>query len=219
MDSDVAVALWFGIAGVVISTVALFQTRKANTLSELALLQTEQAKTEDNEARLIDRAASRLEAFESISGSADMALIQKYKTDCSKESDGYYGHFREHNPLEIEVARSRLAKFWKVTIQLYEQKALPGNFFDRGQWLRWGDRYRQLVEPLDVARYYRDGFFEDNGVEYHKADNRPKQHKFLQSQWEGVMRPDERMEDGMEWCVGIEQGIRRRRRTRTTLAP
>ena len=210
MDADVAVALVFGVAGVVISAVALLQTRKANEISKLALLQTEQAKTADHAARLIDRAASRLEAFEGISGSEDMALTQEYKTKHSREPGKYYEHFRLNCPNKIEVARSKLAKFWKVTIQLYEQKALPDNFFERGQWLRWGDRYRQLVEPLDVARYYRDGFFEDNGVEYDKAGNRPKQHRFLQTKWDDVKRPEEVVIDGMVWCVKIEKEIRPR---------
>lgn len=120
----------------------------------------------------------------------------------------YYTHFRQNCPRDIEVARSRLAKFWKVTIHLYEQGALPERVFTRGQWLRWGDRYRQLVEPLDVARYYRDGFFVDNQVEYDKAYNRPKQHRFLQKKWEDVKRPEEEMFDGMKWCVEVEQNLR-----------
>lgn len=111
MDADVAVALAFGIAGVVISAVALLQTRRANQLSAHALLQTQQAKTADHEARLIDRAASRLEAFESISGSEDMALIERYRAEHSGEFGGYYAHFRQHSPLIVEVARSKLAKF------------------------------------------------------------------------------------------------------------
>ena len=194
MDADVGVALAFGILGVV--------------LSAISLLQTQLAKTADHTARRIDRAASRLEAFENISGSEDMARIQEYKTQHSGDSGQYYAHFRRECPREIEVARSRLAKFWKLTIQLYEEKALPDNFFDRtGQWLRWGDRYRQLVEPLDVARYYRDGFFEDNQKEYNEAKNRPKQHRFLEEKWKAVKRPDEKVIDGMDWCVKIEQEL------------
>lgn len=210
MDADVAVALGFGIAGVAISVVALRQTLKANKISELALLHTQQAKIADHTARLIDRAATRLEAFEGISGSEAMALIQEYKAEHDGKFGKYYLHFRRHCPHHIEVARSRLAKFWKVTIQLWEQKALPDGFFARGQWLRWGDRYRQLVEPLDVARYYRDGFFEENQVEYDEARNRPKQHRFLQQEWENVKRDDEEVKDGMLWCVEIEKNQRAR---------
>ena len=195
MDADVAVALAFGILGMIFSAISL--------------LQTQHAKTADHKDRRIDRAASRLEAFESISGSEDMVRIQKYKDEHKNDPDGYYWHFRQERPPEIEVARSRLAKFWKLTIQMYKEKALPDDFFNRkGEWLRWGDRYRQLVEPLDVARYYLDGFFEDNQKEYNMATNRPKQHRFLQEKWKLSMRPNERVIDGMDWCVEIEKKLR-----------
>ena len=161
MDPDVAVSLAIGIVGVVLSAFALFQTQRA--------------KAAGYRARLIDRAASRLEAFEGVSGSEDMARIPEYKMKQIREPGRYHAHFRQNSPLDIEVARSRLAKFRKVTIHLYEKKAaLSDGVLDRGQWLRWGDRYRQLVELLDVARYYRDGFFAENHVEYHEADNLQK---------------------------------------------
>lgn len=195
MDTDVALALSFGVLGVVLSAVSLLQSQRAQTA--------------DHTARRIDRAALRLEAFEGISGSEDMALIQRYKTEHSGTVGGYYAHFRRDGRPDVEVARSKLAKFWKVTIQLYEQKALTDTFFDRrGPWLRWGDRYRQLVEPLDVARYYREGFFEENQAEYDKASNRPRQHRFLQEEWERCKRPHEETADAMVWCVEIEKNLR-----------
>ena len=113
-----------------------------------------------------------------------MALIQEYKAEHDGKFGGYYGHFRRNCPHGIEVARSRLAKFWTVTIQLYKKIGATGQLFRQmSMAARWGDRYRQLVEPLDVARYYRDGFFADNQVEYDGAGNRPKQHGFLQRNW------------------------------------
>ena len=114
MGPDVAVFLVIGIVGVVLSAFALFQTQRA--------------KAADHRARLIDRANSRLEAFEGVSGSEDMARIQEYKMNRIREPGHYYAHFRQNSPLDIEVARSRLAKFWKVTVHLYEQKAVPDGF-------------------------------------------------------------------------------------------
>ena len=197
MDADVAVALGLGIVGVMISVVALLETRRANKA--------------DYEARKIDRAASRLEAFEGIHGSEDMALIQEYKTKHGER--GYYEHFRRNfghdkDIARIEVARSRLAKFWKSTIHLYEQQALPDNFLERGDWLRWGDRYRQLVEPLDVARYYREGFFDENQKEYDQVKNRPRQYRFLLEKWEQKKDPDEEVKMLMTRFVEIEKTLR-----------
>lgn len=195
MELEVQFALGFGIVGAIISIMALFQTQYS--------------RKSDHQARLIDRAASRLETFESISGSQDMVTIERYKEKHKKERGGYYKHVRVHNPEEIEVARCKLAKFWKITIQLYSEKALPAEFFERGNWLRWGDRYRQLVEPLDIARYYRDKFFEANGeVEYEKAKNRPSQHRFLEDRWESVKREEESVLDSMTKYVEMEQRLR-----------
>lgn len=195
MELEVELALAFGVVGAVLSAIALFQTQYS--------------RSGDHKAQLIDRAASRLEAFENISGSQDMVLIERYKAEHKDDPGGYYAHFRKHNPYDIEVARSRLARFWKITIQLYRDKALPVEFFERGNWLRWGDRYRQLVEPLDVARYYRDKFFEDNkGVEYDEAKNRPSQHRFLEDRWKNVKQEKEAVIDSMKYCVEQEQALR-----------
>ena len=51
-----------------------------------------------------------------------------------------------------------MAKFWNGAIHPHEHRELPADVFERGYWLWWGDRYRPLVKPFDVARYNQDDF-------------------------------------------------------------
>lgn len=78
-------ALALGVAGGPILAVALLQTREASKIISVALLQMQQAKTADHDALLIDTVTSRLKAFERISGSEGMVLIEQHNTDISSE--------------------------------------------------------------------------------------------------------------------------------------
>jgi Enhanced disease susceptibility 1 protein EP domain len=48
--------------------------------------------------------------------------------------------------------------FWSEVIKLFESGELPPTFF-QGGWFYRADNYRQLMEPLFIANWYRAGFY------------------------------------------------------------
>lgn len=51
--------------------------------------------------------------------------------------------------------RRELRVFWDVTVGMYAGGELPQSFFERGVWLTRARTYTELVEPIEVANYYR----------------------------------------------------------------
>jgi hypothetical protein len=88
-----------------------------------------------------------------------MAELEWYKERCEKE-DGiaYYDSFKYQDKKDIPVDRHRLKLegFWDEIIDLWERHELPGNFESQNKWINAGNAYRKLVEPLDIAHYYRN---------------------------------------------------------------
>jgi hypothetical protein len=63
--------------------------------------------------------------------------------------------------LQVDDARRYLNEFWKGVRRLYVAKKLTydnGDFFRPDKrWLMVGNAYRALVEPLDIALWYKRG--------------------------------------------------------------
>lgn len=61
------------------------------------------------------------------------------------------------------------------------------SFFPRrGPWLQRGNGYRTLVEPLDIAVYYRRRLWQGHPAgerHYLESDNRPAVYDFLEKIW------------------------------------
>lgn len=61
--------------------------------------------------------------------------------------------------VQVDMARRYLNSFWKEVRKLYRAGKLTadgGDFFSpRKRWLRQGNEYRALVEPLDIANWYK----------------------------------------------------------------
>ncbi|MED6203495.1 Protein eds1L, partial [Stylosanthes scabra] len=55
---------------------------------------------------------------------------------------------------------------------------LPDEFEGKKEWIELGTSFRRLVEPLDIANYYRHLKNEDTGPYMIKA--RPKRYRYTQ---------------------------------------
>ncbi|KAK1573037.1 hypothetical protein Q3G72_009710 [Acer saccharum] len=53
--------------------------------------------------------------------------------------------------------RMKLGIFWDHVIEMLENNHLPHDFHMRAKWVNASQFYMLLVEPLDIANYYRDG--------------------------------------------------------------
>ncbi|CAK7354714.1 unnamed protein product [Dovyalis caffra] len=105
------------------------------------------------------------------------AEIEWYKALCDRSDDqlGYYDTFKQREASKrdsrINLNRHKLARFWDNVINLIESNRLPHDFHRRGKWVNASQFYMLLVEPLDIAEYYRTrmhsrkGHYIDNGRE------------------------------------------------------
>jgi hypothetical protein len=95
-------------------------------------------------------------AIELSEKQCSMAELEWYKERCEKE-DGitYYDSFKKHKDIDANLRRVRLAEFWDEIIEMWERHELPSDFQSQNKWINAGNTYRRLVEPLDIAHYYR----------------------------------------------------------------
>eukprot|EP00253_Pinus_taeda_P015650 PITA_15650 len=106
-----------------------------------------------------------------------MAELEWSKERCEKENGiTYYDYFRKHEDFDTNLHRESLAGFWDDIIEMWERHELPNDFQSQNKWINAGNTYRRLVEPLDIAHYYRIS----EGKGNYFSDGRPTRHKVLQ---------------------------------------
>ncbi|KAK9292400.1 hypothetical protein L1049_020367 [Liquidambar formosana] len=97
------------------------------------------------------------------------AEIEWYKASCDQSDDqmGYYDSFKRRGALKrefkVNMNRYKLARFWDNVISMLENNQLPHDFEKRAKWVNGSHSYKLLVEPLDIAEYYRTGMHHTKG--------------------------------------------------------
>ncbi|KAK2965149.1 hypothetical protein RJ640_005312 [Escallonia rubra] len=122
-----------------------------------------------------------------------LSMIQEYKASCKLRKAGYYDAFKLQKDIEdfnANVKRVELAGIWDEIIEMLKKYELPDGFEGQKEWIELGTEYRRLVEPLDIANYYRYLKNEDTGS--YLDMGRPKRYRFTQRWREHA----ERMEAG-----------------------
>ncbi|XP_058180502.1 protein EDS1L-like [Rhododendron vialii] len=107
--------------------------------------------------------------------------IRKYQSEREVRKVGYYDSFKLQNDVEdflANVNRQELTGMWDEIIEMLKKYELPGEFEGREDWIKLGTEYRRLVEPLDIANYYRHLKNDDTGP--YKTMGRPKRYRFTQ---------------------------------------
>ncbi len=83
---------------------------------------------------------------------------------------------------EQNRTRKTLKGFWDAVAEEVRDRSLTVADKD---WLQHAHSYRLLVEPLDIANYYRLKLWaQDNGSHYLQDNNRPVGYQILQTKWE-----------------------------------
>ncbi|KAJ6868839.1 hypothetical protein NC651_033820 [Populus alba x Populus x berolinensis] len=109
-----------------------------------------------------------------------LGKLQEYQSKCAHKV-GYYDAFKsseEEEDFHANVARLELAGIWDVIIEMLKRYELPDEFEGLEEWIGLGTRYRRLVEPLDIANYYRHLKNEDTGP--YMGKGRPRRYKCTQ---------------------------------------
>ncbi|XP_057828231.1 lipase-like PAD4 [Cryptomeria japonica] len=168
-----------------------------NTRARLALRAAGEAehKLEDNRNKLKDELAKLL-AEGRGKDAGHMVQVRDYRKKClSKNVIGYYDAFREQKEKEdfqANLNRLNLAAFYDKLEDMAETHQVPDDFQFIEDLIKEGTEYRLLVEPLDIANYYRLGKHEDSG--HYIRNARPRRYKALEK-WLADIKSDEKKRD------------------------
>ncbi|KAI3736763.1 hypothetical protein L2E82_26748 [Cichorium intybus] len=109
-------------------------------------------------------------------------MVAEYQKACEDRKIGYYDAFKiqkGNEDFHANVNRLELAGIWDEIVEMLKRYELPDGFERREEWIELGTKFRKLVEPLDIANYYRHSKDEDTGT-YLRDGGRPKRYKYTQ---------------------------------------
>ncbi|OWM90464.1 hypothetical protein CDL15_Pgr014767 [Punica granatum] len=111
-----------------------------------------------------------------------MTVLEGYRTSCETRRVGYYDSFKLQKYQEdfmANIKRLELAGMWDEIIEMLKRYELPDGFEGEDSWVELGTKYRRLVEPFDIANYYRNSLNADTQL-YMKPGSRPKRYWYTQ---------------------------------------
>ncbi|WJX37091.1 hypothetical protein P8452_24899 [Trifolium repens] len=88
-----------------------------------------------------------------------MAQLEWYKKETKNQQIGYYDSYKnmsspfDHNVIEFH---RMLTNYWEKMVEEAEMKPQKDGAAFRTRWLYGGTTYRRMVEPLAIAKYYRE---------------------------------------------------------------
>ncbi|CAJ1946827.1 unnamed protein product [Sphenostylis stenocarpa] len=102
----------------------------------------------------------------------DMAKLEWYKKHSKSQGIGYYDSFKNRISTFDQDAilwQKNLRHYWSDMVEEAEMKPQTEAAAFRTRWLFAGTNCRRMVEPLDIAEYYRNGLsdYEANGRSRH----------------------------------------------------
>ncbi|XP_022750893.1 lipase-like PAD4 isoform X2 [Durio zibethinus] len=123
------------------------------------------------------------------------AEIEWYKACCDEADDqmGYYDSFKlkggSRRENRVNLNRHKLAAFWNSVIHMLEHNKLPHDFDRRAKWINASQFYKLLVEPLDIADYYRTGMHRVRG--HYIEHGRERRYEIFDKWWRDRSVPEE----------------------------
>lgn len=115
------------------------------------------------------------------------AQIEWYKKFCDDSDDqfGYYDAFKLRSTSKrgskVNLNRVRLGHFWDELIHMLETNQLTHDFHMLPKYVNASQSYKLLVEPLEIAEYYRTCMHQKKG---HYIDHgREKRFKIFDKWW------------------------------------
>ncbi|XP_051126874.1 lipase-like PAD4 [Andrographis paniculata] len=123
------------------------------------------------------------------------AQIEWYKTYCDESDDqmGYYDAFKRRTASKrgskVNINRLRLGQFWDDLINMLETNQLTHDFHNTPKYVNASQFYKLLVEPLEIAEYYRTLMHKKKG--HYIEHGRPKRFKVFDKWWRSRKVGDE----------------------------
>lgn len=110
-----------------------------------------------------------------------MKGLEEYRRFNEQKGGGYYDAFKKQEDkkdFDANVKRLVLAGIWDEIIEMLKRYDLPDEFEGQESWIQLGTEFRRLVEPLDIANYYRHAKNEDTGA--YMLKGRPRRYRYTQ---------------------------------------
>nr|ABU43059.1 enhanced disease susceptibility 1 [Vitis vinifera] len=111
----------------------------------------------------------------------ELRKLKDYQEKAETRKLGYYDAFKhqeEKADFDANVSRLVLAGIWDEIIEMLRRYELPDEFENRKELIELATIYRRIVEPLDIANYYRHLKNEDTGT--YVTRGRPKRYRYTQ---------------------------------------
>ncbi|XP_073157233.1 lipase-like PAD4 [Henckelia pumila] len=115
------------------------------------------------------------------------AQIEWYKAFCddSDEKLGYYDSFKlrsvSKRGSKVNMNRIRLGWFWDELIDMLQTNKLTHDFHKLPKYVNAAQFYKLLVEPLEIAEYYRNGEHKKKG--HYIEHGRERRFKIFDKWW------------------------------------
>ncbi|KAL6325497.1 hypothetical protein AAG906_023342 [Vitis piasezkii] len=119
----------------------------------------------------------------------DMTQLELYKKNSKVLNMGYYDCFKNQvskRDIHVEQFRVNLTGYWEGMVAQVQRKPHKEGATFRTRWVYAGTVYRRMVEPLDIAAFYREG-----RKDYMK-NKRSAHYKLLQQWYEEDVKPPSR---------------------------
>ncbi|XP_057791556.1 lipase-like PAD4 isoform X2 [Salvia miltiorrhiza] len=115
---------------------------------------------------------------------AEIEWYKKYCDDCGDEL-GYYDAFKRRGAsrreFKVNMNRLRLGRFWEQLIEKMETNQLTRDFHKLAKYVNASNFYKLLVEPLEIAEYYRTGKHREKG--HYIQHGRERRFKMFDKWW------------------------------------
>lgn len=118
-----------------------------------------------------------------------LQILEGYKTRCEARGISYYDAFKlskDTDDFNANVKRLELAGIFDEIMEMLKRYELPDQFEGQEDWINIGTTYRRIVEPLDIANYYRHLKNEDTGA--YMTKGRPKRYRCTQKWLEYALK-------------------------------
>ncbi len=104
---------------------------------------------------------------------------------------------------ELDGKRKSLKAFWDEVAEYIRDRSLTAGDSD---WLQHAHSYRLIVEPMDIANYYRLKLWACSGGSHYLEDNnRPTGYQILQAKWEEKYQ--QAAESSTDWAAREQQAV------------
>ncbi|PKA54525.1 hypothetical protein AXF42_Ash000360 [Apostasia shenzhenica] len=112
------------------------------------------------------------------------AQIEWYK-ECCDDDMGYYDAFKQRKApkrdSKVNMNRIKLARFWDDLLDMIQNNQLPHDVHKRDKWVNAARFYQLLVEPLDIAEYYRVNMHKTKG--HYLLHGRERRYNIFDKWW------------------------------------